>query len=93
MLIFEWDESKARLNYRKHGVSFEESRRVFDDPQGLEFYDPDHSSVIEKRFARIGFSGARLLFVVFAELGEDVVRIIHARRANLQMEKLYAQNK
>ena len=92
MLVFEWDESKARLNYKKHGVSFEESRKVFEDPDSLEFYDPEHSSLIEKRFARIGFSGTKLLFVVFAERGEGVIRILHARRANPQMERLYAQS-
>jgi uncharacterized DUF497 family protein len=29
---FEWDEEKARANRRKHGVSFEEAKTVFDDP-------------------------------------------------------------
>lgn len=29
---FEWDEEKARGNRRKHGVSFEEAKDVFDDP-------------------------------------------------------------
>ena len=74
---------------QKHGVSFEESRKVFEDAYGLEFYDPEHSNLTEKRFARVGFSGTRLLFVVFTETG---VRILHARRANRQMERLYAQN-
>ena len=92
MVVFEWDESKARSNYKKHGVSFEESRKVFEDPYGLEFYDPEHSNLTEKRFARVGFSGTSLLFVVFTETGEGVIRILHARRANRQMERLYAQN-
>lgn len=29
---FEWDETKNKLNQRKHGVSFEEAKMVFDDP-------------------------------------------------------------
>ena len=29
---FEWDEAKNIANQRKHGVSFEEARLVFDDP-------------------------------------------------------------
>jgi uncharacterized DUF497 family protein len=29
---FEWDESKAQRNLKKHGVSFEEAQTVFDDP-------------------------------------------------------------
>jgi hypothetical protein len=29
---FEWSEAKNKLNQRKHGVSFEEAKMVFDDP-------------------------------------------------------------
>jgi uncharacterized DUF497 family protein len=29
---FEWDAAKAKTNVRSHGVRFEESRAVFDDP-------------------------------------------------------------
>jgi uncharacterized DUF497 family protein len=28
---FEWDESKARKNERKHGVTFREATEVFGD--------------------------------------------------------------
>jgi uncharacterized DUF497 family protein len=33
---FEWDERKAADNYRKHGVTFELARVVFDDPCSVE---------------------------------------------------------
>ncbi|MBI3375711.1 MAG: BrnT family toxin [Betaproteobacteria bacterium] len=39
---FEWDESKAAFNLRKHGVSFEEAASVFIDPLAYTFRDPDH---------------------------------------------------
>jgi uncharacterized DUF497 family protein len=29
---FEWDESKARVNVQKHGVTFAEAAEVFFDP-------------------------------------------------------------
>jgi uncharacterized protein len=29
---FEWDESKARDNLEKHGVTFEEAAEIFFDP-------------------------------------------------------------
>ena len=29
---FEWDPNKAKINNRKHGVSFEEATTVFRDP-------------------------------------------------------------
>ncbi len=31
-LTFEWDEEKARKNYQKHQVSFNEAKTVFNDP-------------------------------------------------------------
>jgi hypothetical protein len=36
---FEWDEAKNRSNRRKHGVSFEVARRVFEDPLALMLLD------------------------------------------------------
>jgi uncharacterized protein len=30
--IFEWDEKKAKSNLKKHGVSFNEAKTVFEDP-------------------------------------------------------------
>ena len=32
---FAWDEAKNRRNLRKHKISFESARLVFDDPQAL----------------------------------------------------------
>jgi hypothetical protein len=64
---FEWDESKNRTNYRKHGVWFEEAQTVWADPRSIEFFDPQHSDP-EDRFLRIGYSsGGRLLLIVFCE--------------------------
>ena len=31
-LIFEWDEVKAKANFKKHKVSFEEGKTIFNDP-------------------------------------------------------------
>jgi hypothetical protein len=38
---FEWDSAKAKLNLRKHGVSFEDAARVFLDPDRIEAFDSD----------------------------------------------------
>ncbi len=40
---FAWDPAKARSNFRKHGVSFEEAATVFRDPLARIHEDPDHS--------------------------------------------------
>ena len=62
--LFEWDENKARLNLRKHRVTFIETVSVFEDPLARIFDDPAHSSE-ESREIIIGHSIAgRLLLDV-----------------------------
>jgi len=31
MFDFEWDENKADLNFKKHDLSFDDAKSVFDD--------------------------------------------------------------
>ena len=51
----EWDPAKARINLRKHGVSFEEAETVFYDDHALLLDDPEHSGD-EDRFVLLGLS-------------------------------------
>lgn len=57
---FEWDEYKASLNVKRHGVSFEEAKTVFDDPIACIFEDEWHS-VGEYREIIIGHSAQNRL--------------------------------
>ncbi len=87
---FEWDESKAAVNLRKHGVSFEEAASVFSDSLAYTFQDPDHS-VEEERLLTFGYSHTRrLLAVIHAERG-GAIRIISARRATRHERGIYEQ--
>lgn len=52
-MTFEWDEEKNTINKKKHGISFEEARVVFEDELAILFDDPDHSEE-EDRFLIIG---------------------------------------
>ena len=88
---FEWDETKAAANLRKHGVPFEEAASVFSDPLAYTFGDPDHS-VGEQRLLTFGFSQlGRLLAVVHAERGR-AIRIISARKATRHERGIYEQS-
>ena len=87
---FEWDAVKAATNFGKHGVSFAEAVEVFDDPNALEAYDPEHSTSV-RRYVMIGLSGRRLLSVVFTEPEPDMVRIISARKATKKERDVYEQ--
>jgi uncharacterized DUF497 family protein len=79
---FVWDNNKAILNKKKHGVSFYEAQLVFCDECALEFYDPDHSQD-EDRFLMLGVSEATRVLIVCYCIREDgeVIRIISARKA------------
>lgn len=89
---FEWDENKARVNFKKHGVSFEEAQTVFYDENALLIDDPDHSED-EERFIILGLSaGTRLLVVCHCyRESETVIRIISARKATRKETQFYEQ--
>ena len=87
---FEWDETKAALNVRKHRVTFTDAASVFLDALAYTFADPDHS-VGELRMLTFGVSQAgRLLAVIHTERGR-AIRIISARAATRHERKIYEQ--
>ena len=93
-MIFVWDENKAEINIRKHGVSFPEAQSVFDDYDALQIYDPDHSEE-EDRFILLGMSSAlRVLVVCHCFRGNDEqIRIISARKATKNEKSTYDRRK
>ena len=91
-LRFEWDETKAKTNLSKHGVSFQEAQTVFLDPLARIFDDELHS-VDELREIIVGHSSdGRLLLVSFTEREIGLVRIISARRATRRERNDYEEN-
>lgn len=97
MLIFEWDEAKAKTNLREHKISFEESQSIFDDEFLVTFPDEFHS-IAEERFISIGFSNAnRMLLVVhleqFESFEEIIIRIISCRKATKLEREIYEEQR
>jgi uncharacterized DUF497 family protein len=92
MPIFEWDERKAAINFKKHGVSFDEAETVFRDPLACIFDDEWHSTD-ERREIIIGHSDRnRLLIVCFTERALEVIRIFSSRPATKKERKDYEEN-
>lgn len=86
-LEFEWDDAKARSNFKAHGVSFSLARTVFKDVFAIERLD-DRKDYGEERFVIIGMAdGQVLLFVAYPRI--DRIRIISARRATQHEEDDY----
>lgn len=90
-MIFEWDEEKARTTLSKHGVTFLEATKVWDDP----LHDLVFDRVVdgEERWWAIGRvePGGLLIFVhVHPDLDDHrLVRLISARRAVRHEQRRY----
>jgi uncharacterized protein len=93
-LEFEWHKAKAKDNFRRHGVSFDLAKTVFQDPFAIDRLDDrldDREEHGEERFVTIGMAdGKVLLFVAYTER-EERIRIISARRATQYEQDDYFQ--
>ena len=89
---FEWDERKDRSNQRKHGVGFEEAAEVFADPLHVSWLD-ERFSAFEERWVTVGQTTRGVTLTVanlfFDERGDEVVRVISARRATNREREAY----
>jgi uncharacterized protein len=89
----EWDEHKNAINRRKHGVAFETAAIVFDDPYAVT--QADLAIENEERWITLGaVEPGLILFVVHAHFeigGEEVIRIISARKAESREREIYAE--
>ena len=91
-LEFEWDKRKAKVNLKKHGISFEEARTIFFDEHAVQFFDPDQSEE-EDRFILLGASARLRLLVVchcYRE-SESTIRLFSARKADRDERRQYKE--
>ena len=86
----EWDPKKAKLNLRKHRVSFEEAATALSDPIAATGADPDHS-ITEERYVTFGVSERGRLLAVAHTDEEEIIRIISARIAGKGERELYEE--
>ena len=77
---------------KKHKVSFEEAKTVFDDENARLIFDPDHSED-EDRFILLGFSSSsKILTVVHCYRDDEKnIRIISARKSTDIEENQYRE--
>lgn len=89
-----WDQTKNRANLQSHGLSFEAAIFVFDDPMSATREDP---YPYEERWRTIGMVGSQVVMVVHtwpdfhAEAGEEIGRIISARKATRYEREAYEE--
>ncbi len=73
---FEWDEAKNLENQIKHGVSFEDAVRAFEDPKRVIIKDRNHS-LAEERYHCMGLIERGIVTIRFT-LRAEGVRILGA---------------
>ncbi len=89
-----WDEAKNEANLRAHSLSFEAAVFVFGDHWSATREDP---YPYEQRWRTIGMVGTQVVMVVHTwpdpdtETGEDVGRIISARKATRREREAYEE--
>ena len=88
---FEWDENKERVNLAKHAVSFKLAEKVWNDPHVWTYFDRFEEG--EARYHAVGVvAGLTILTVVHTYRdanGQEVIRIIGARRATRHEKSAY----
>lgn len=92
---YEWDDNKNELNKRKHDISFEEAREIFNDPLHIAILD-ERFNYFEERWITIGQTSKNQV-VVAANMyidddGKEIIRIISARKATYHERRQYEGN-
>jgi uncharacterized DUF497 family protein len=91
---FIWDENKNKLNLENHHISFETAKLVFDDPYALTIQDRYEDG--EERWQTIGLLNGVVAILVahtcLDENGNEIIRIISARKATSHERKCYEKN-
>ena len=86
-MLFEWNEHKNKLNFQKHGISFEEAQEIF---KGAVFtFEDKKRDYGERREISIGPIENIIIVIVVHTKRKDKIRIISARLSNKTERKLY----
>ena len=92
-ICFTWTPSKAERNLRRHNITFELARNVFNDPYAI-FLEDCQTNDGDLRYHAIGYARSQLLaVVVFVDRSKDdqeIFHIISARKAEAFEESIYA---
>lgn len=85
-----WDDDKNRRNIERHGIAFEDAKRIFDGST-LERVD-DRFDYGEIRVYAIGLVNGLEITVIYTDRDNDERRIISAWRSEPHERRAYWQN-
>lgn len=84
-MLFEYDNSKSASNKDKHGIDFEEAKKLWDDEYLIEI---PVKSLDEQRFLIIGLIG-QIHWSAIVTYREGKIRIISVRRSRIEEVRIY----
>jgi len=84
---FEWDNNKNSSNKEKHGLDFNQAKKIFEDKKRIKFRD-NRKDYGEERWITIGQVLDAILTVVYT-FREAIIRIISARPSNKNERDTY----
>ena len=87
---YEWDEEKAAVNFRKHGVDFADAALVLEDE--FAFTMRDLYSGDEERFVTLGRDPHGRLLVVIYTWRRERIRLISTRETTSKERRDYEKN-
>jgi hypothetical protein len=76
--VITWDESKRRLNLKKHGIDFREADEIFDGPTVTA--EDTRLAYGEQRLVTLGVLNGVVVSMTYTERNGDM-RIISIRKA------------
>ena len=87
---YEWDDVKAARNLAQHRVGFSAAARALDDPQRLDRLD-HRFAYDEERWQTLCMLRGVVFLIVTTMRGDDVCRIISARKATRHEQRRYLE--
>jgi len=92
-MLFSWDKQKAASNAKEHGIAFDETSEIFEDPLHISVLDV-RFDYYEERWITMGMTkGGRLLVAghlySMESDGKEHIRIITAREATKKEHARY----
>ena len=92
-MLFTWNDEKEKINFRKHGIHFSSAAAIFTDIDAVIEKNSVDEFTGEERMNIIGSFSDIVMFVVYVEriniAGNDIIRIISARKAERNEKRRY----
>lgn len=85
MFRFEYDENKSALNFQKHGINFDDAKKLWEDPDLIEI---QAKTIDEERYLAIGKINETMWSAVIT-YRKQFIRIISVRRSRKKEIEIY----